>query len=95
VVYSFALEQNWPNPFNPSTSIRFTIPEELPEVRLAVYDVLGQRIWERVMQDVQPGEHSVVWEGVASSGARASSGVYFYRLQAGSHTAVHRMLLLK
>jgi uncharacterized repeat protein (TIGR01451 family) len=95
VVFSFALEQNWPNPFNPSTSIRFTIPAQLSEVRLTIYDVLGQRIWERVMNDVEPGEHRVVWEGVASSGAKASSGVYFYRLQAGSYSAVNRMLLIK
>jgi uncharacterized repeat protein (TIGR01451 family) len=95
VVFTYALEQNWPNPFNPSTSIRFTIPEPLPEVRLTVFDMLGQRIWERTMTDVEPGAHRVQWEGVTSSGSKASSGVYFYRLNAGAYSAVHRMLLLK
>lgn len=95
VVFTFALDQNWPNPFNPSTAIRFTLPEETREVRLTMYSLLGQPVWEKVMTDVQPGLHTVRWEGVTSSGAKASSGVYFYRLSAGSYVAVKRMLLIK
>lgn len=95
VVFTYALEQNWPNPFNPATTIRFSVPEETREVRLTIYSILGQPVWETVMNDVQPGGHAVRWEGLTASGTKAPSGVYFYRLDAGPYSAVKRMLLVK
>ena len=95
VAYTFALEQNWPNPFNPSTTIRFTVPDELPAAVLGVYDVLGRLVWEKRLADVMPGKHEITWYGETAAGLPAGSGIYLYRLTAGNYTAVKRMLLVK
>jgi hypothetical protein len=85
----FALAQNYPNPFNPSTTIRFDLPH--PErVTLAVYDAVGREI-ARLAEGAYPaGVHSVVFDATG-----ISSGVYFYRMTAGSFTEVRKLLLMK
>jgi hypothetical protein len=80
---------NYPNPFNPTTSVRFSLPEA-ENVRLDVYNVMGQTVGALVNGYLPSGTHEVEWN--ASS---LASGVYFYRLTAGSKTEVKRMLLLK
>ena len=85
----FSLEQNYPNPFNPVTTIRYSIAS--PEhVRLRVFDLLGREVARVVDQHQLPGTY-----GIPFDAGRLSSGVYFYRLEAGSHVATRRMLLLK
>ena len=89
----FALDQNRPNPFNPSTTIRFSLAKSGP-VRLTVYDVRGGSI-ARLAEGVYPaGAHEVVWDGKARSGAAAASGVYWYRLEVNGVGATRRMILL-
>ena len=95
VVFTYALEQNWPNPFNPSTTIQFSVRDNTPLVTLSVYNLLGQLVWEMKLADVLAGKHEVVWSGETVSGAKAASSVYLYRLTAGSFTSVKRMLLIK
>jgi hypothetical protein len=95
VSFAFALGQNYPNPFNPSTTIRFTMPEEVPHTRIVIYNMLGQQVWEKGIDDLQAGEYEIVWSGETSSGGTVASGMYFYKVVAGSHTAVKRMLLIK
>jgi uncharacterized repeat protein (TIGR01451 family) len=95
VAYAYALDQNWPNPFNPNTTIRFTVPEKAPLITLAVYNLLGQVVWEKRMTDVLPGRHDVVWNGETLKGTKAASSVYIYRITAGSFSDVKRMLLIK
>lgn len=90
----FALYQNVPNPFNPETQIRFDLVEADP-VRLAVYDALGQPIRTLVASRLAAGSHLVRWNGRDAADAPVSSGVYFYRLEAGESVQVRRMLLLK
>lgn len=87
--YEFALNQNYPNPFNPSTSIQFSIPTA-QNVRLTVYNVLGQQVANLVNQNLSAGVHTVNFDASA-----LSSGVYFYRLEAGNKVAVKKMLLIK
>jgi hypothetical protein len=89
-----ALLQNFPNPFNPSTSIRFQLASE-GSARLAVYNLKGQLV--RVLSDGprSRGSHTVTWDGLDASGNPVSSGVYLYRLQAGGKVQSRRMLLLK
>ncbi|HPC11877.1 MAG TPA: FlgD immunoglobulin-like domain containing protein, partial [candidate division Zixibacteria bacterium] len=79
---AFRLDQNWPNPFNPSTAIGYTLPQS-SHVRLVVYDVLGRVV--RVLVDAHrpAGAHTAEWDGLTSSGAPAASGVYVYRFTAG------------
>lgn len=92
--FSFGLAQNYPNPFNPVTTLRFSIPERCA-VRLGVYDVAG-RLVATVADRVYPaGNHAVKWNGTNHRGQPVASGVYFYRLRAGSKSATRKMLLLR
>lgn len=85
----FSLSQNTPNPFNPSTSITFTIPQAGP-VRLTVYDAVGRMVADLVNNTLSAGSHSVVWN---ASGC--ATGVYFYKIKAGTFTETRKMLLMK
>ncbi len=88
-VSSFLLMQNYPNPFNPSTTINYQIPA-LNFVTLKVYDVLGNEVVTLVNEEKPAGEYEVEFN--ASS---LSSGIYFYRLQAGSFVETKKMVLLR
>ncbi len=90
----FALSQNIPNPFNPSTTIRFSLPEA-GAVRLAIYSTKGQLVRTLVDGSTHAAYHSVVWNGRDATGREVSSGVYLYRLTSAERTLVRRMLLLR
>ncbi|MCD4827880.1 MAG: T9SS type A sorting domain-containing protein [Candidatus Cloacimonetes bacterium] len=93
VVWVTALEANFPNPFNPSTSIVYTLAEA-SAVDLAVYNSRGALV--RLLHDVKPqGRHSIVWDGMDTSGATCASGVYYFHLQAGGVTDVSKGILIK
>jgi hypothetical protein len=85
----FSLSQNYPNPFNPSTSIRFDIPVS-SLVSINVYNVLGQEVTTLVNEDYKPGNYEVTWDA-----KDLSSGVYYYRLQAGSFMETKKLVLLR
>lgn len=86
---TFELSQNYPNPFNPSTTLRYGLPHA-SFVTLTVYNTLGQQVAQLVNEQQQAGYHEVVFRGDG-----LASGVYFYRLDAGSFTSVKKLLLLK
>ncbi len=86
---TYSLEQNYPNPFNPSTTIRFTVPTST-FVMLKVYDLLGREISTLVEETLPQGAYSRVF-----SAERIASGVYLYRLQAGSFSTVKKMMVLR
>jgi hypothetical protein len=96
---AFALAPNHPNPFNPSTTIRFDIPAtgagngEI-SVRLSIYDIRGRRVRTLLEADRPPGRHRAHWDGRDDAGAPAASGVYIYRLEAGPFRAVRKMTLV-
>jgi len=90
----FALEQNYPNPFNPSTTIRYQIPNDA-SVNLVIYNVQGQKIRTLVGKEQKSGYYSVVWDGRNDAGQTVSTGLYLYRVQAGSFVATQKMLMLK
>ena len=77
---AFRLEQNHPNPFNPSTTIRFALPEA-SQVSIVVYDVLGRRVRTLLNEARDAGISSVAWDGMGESGSRLVNGVYFYRAE--------------
>jgi photosystem II stability/assembly factor-like uncharacterized protein len=85
----FCLEQNYPNPFNPTTTISFSLPFK-SFVSLKVFDILGKEVATIVSQELPAGTYSRQWNA-----SKMSSGVYFYRLQAGSFTQTKRLVLLK
>lgn len=95
VVLNYELDQNYPNPFNPSTTIRFTVPEKVASVKLEIFNVLGQKIWNETLDDVLPGIHEVVWSGRSNTEGMVASGIYFYKITAGSFTSLKRMALIK
>ena len=87
----FELEQNYPNPFNPSTTINYNIPKT-SQVTLTVYNILGGVVKTLVNNEQPPGNYSVRF--IAGS-KQMASGVYFYRLQAGSFVRTKKMILLQ
>jgi hypothetical protein len=90
-----ALYQNHPNPFNPSTSIRYYVPE-LGEVTLGVYDARGSFVVNLVDGErEEPGNHTVTWNGRGAGGKSVASGVYFYRLKVGKGEQTRKMVLLR
>lgn len=94
VFQSFHLYPCSPNPFNPSTTINFTLPSS-EFTSLVIYNLGGQKIRTLVAEDIQPGAHSVVWDGRNDQGVAVSSGIYLSRLKSGKHTATGKMLLMK
>ncbi len=86
----FELSQNFPNPFNPATTIRYHLPEAQP-VKLIVYDTLGQTVATLVDEKKSAGAHTVVFDAPQT----ASSGLYFYRLRAGQYEETKKLLLMR
>lgn len=89
VAQTYSLEQNFPNPFNPTTEIRFNI-SKASDVSLEVFNVLGEKVATLVNGNVQAGDHTAIFEG-----ANFASGVYFYQLTAGDFVQSRKMLLVK
>ncbi|MGA9115306.1 MAG: S8 family serine peptidase [Bacteroidota bacterium] len=96
---AYTLAQNFPNPFNPATSIRFGLPEEA-SFTLRVYDLLGREVRSLASGTREPGNFKVEWDGTNALGQPVSSGIYFYRLEARGasgtvFTALKKMILMK
>ena len=85
---------NYPNPFNPSTVINYTLAHS-GTVRLDVYDILGRHVTTLADGAQEAGVHSVDWNGTDRAGSPVSSGVYFARLASGSQATVHKMVLVR
>ena len=90
----YKLEQNIPNPFNPSTVIGYRIPEAAL-VRLVIYNLLGQEVRVLVDRHVEAGAFTATWDGKDEMGRQVSSGIYLYRIHAGGFLASRRMMFLK
>jgi hypothetical protein len=90
----FTLYQNYPNPFNAATEITFEIPTRA-EVTLAIYNILGETIREIEMGDKPAGKHAIIWDGTDDSHRPVSSGIYFYKIRAGTFADAKKMILLK
>ncbi len=97
-VSAMKLDQNSPNPFNPVTTISFTVPAESDgeRVTLQVFDVAGRRVCTLVDEEMAGGRYGAVWDGTDEAGQPVSSGVYFYRMDVdGTSSAMRKMVLLK
>jgi flagellar hook assembly protein FlgD len=88
------LFDNYPNPFNPSTQIRYQLPASTP-VRLDVFNTLGQQVITLVDTEQGAGTYTVSWDGRSGAGRQVTSGTYLYRLQAGDRVITKKMLLVK
>ncbi len=90
----FSLGQNWPNPFNPATTIRFGLPKST-YVTLRVYNILGGEVVTLIAKDLPAGNYQIDWNGADANGREVATGLYLYRLQADTYTETRKMLLLK
>jgi PKD repeat protein len=90
----FSLAQNYPNPFNPTTYIQFNLPTE-SHVTLTIHNILGQTVATLLDEAQDAGYRQVVWHGKSDAGESLPSGIYFYRLTAGSFTSVKKMMMLR
>ncbi|RLA04570.1 MAG: hypothetical protein DRQ54_09355, partial [Gammaproteobacteria bacterium] len=90
----YRLGNNYPNPFNPMTKIAFELPKD-QRVKLAIYDLRGRCVTVLVDETMPAGRHEAIWQGTGSRGEQVASGVYFYRLIAGSFTQTKAMTLVK
>ncbi|MEJ2544404.1 MAG: FlgD immunoglobulin-like domain containing protein, partial [Calditrichaceae bacterium] len=91
----YALFNNYPNPFNPTTNIKFQLPES-QQIRLAIYDVNGSLVKTLSNNRVYPGgEHIVSWDATDNAGNRVATGIYLYQFQAGSFVKTGKMILVK
>ena len=90
----FLLKQNYPNPFNPTTEIQFYVPEK-SDVNIVVYDMLGRKVRTLFVGQVEPGTHTVQWDGLNIGGLRMSSGTYIYRMTTGNFVDSKKMILIK
>ena len=91
---TFTLHQNFPNPFNPITTLSYDLPEQA-EVTLTIYDLMGREITQLVNTNQQAGFKSVQWDATDSMGRAVSAGVYLYQIQAGEFVQTKKMVLLK
>ena len=90
----FDLGRNYPNPFNPETTIPFQLSEERA-VQLTIYNTMGQKIRTLVNETKQAGWHTVKWDGLNESGTHVGSGIYIVKLQAGSYSNIRKMTLIR
>jgi hypothetical protein len=92
--FSFALHQNFPNPFNPSTEIQYEIPDDLL-ISVSIYDVAGRHIRSLINEDKLAGSYSTIWDGKNDLGSSVAAGVYIYSIEAGKHRQNKKAVYLK
>jgi len=90
----FSLHNNFPNPFNPVTTLRYDLPEN-SLVIITVYDMLGRQVKTLVNQAQDAGYRSVIWDSTNNYGKPISAGIYLYQIQAGEYISTKKMVLLK
>jgi len=92
---TFALKQNHPNPFNPETTISFSLKQNSKTLELNIYNLKGQLVKSLFSGKLDKGDHSLVWDGKDNSGVSVGSGVYFYRLSDGTDSQQRKMVMMK
>jgi len=90
----YMISQNYPNPFNPITNIQFALPKK-SEVRIVIYNMLGQKVKTLVDGFLSPGKYEITWDGRDESGRAVASGVYIYKFETPEYVASKKMVLLK
>ena len=94
VPLEYTLDQNFPNPFNPTTTIRYQLNKTGRTV-LEIFNILGQRVRTLVDEDQKTGAYTVIWKGENNAGVQVASGVFLYRIRSGDFTSIKKMILLR
>ena len=90
----FALHNNYPNPFNPITNIKYDIPE-VSDVRIDIYNIAGKKVRTLVSREHQPGRYKIQWNATNEFGSPVATGMYIYKIQAKDFVSVKKLLLMK
>ncbi|MCK4404029.1 MAG: T9SS type A sorting domain-containing protein [candidate division Zixibacteria bacterium] len=90
----FSLSQNYPNPFNPTTSFQLSLSKSV-HVKIEIFNIIGQKVRTLLDEEMNPGVYMAEWDGEDEKGRSVSSGIYFYRVQAGDFSGMKKMVLLK
>jgi hypothetical protein len=88
------LNSNYPNPFNPETTISFSVSNDGP-VNIDIYNIKGQKVKSLVNDNFKSGNYQIVWKGQDDNGRQVGSGMYFYKMKSGKYTATRKMILMK
>ncbi len=91
---NYFMSQNYPNPFNPSTTIKFGLPNS-GNVKLSIYNMLGQEIKTLVNNSLNAGTYSIIWDGTNNNGIKVTSGAYLYRINANNYIETKKLVLIK
>ena len=94
VLAKYSLHQNFPNPFNPTTTLRYDLPEQ-GHVRITIYDMLGRDVKTLINEYQDPGYKSIIWDATNDYGKPVSAGMYLYQIQAGEYMQTKKMVYLK
>ena len=86
---------NYPNPFNPETTISFSIAEASSFVTLNIYNIRGEKVKQLIGAHISTGQYSVIWDGNDESGKPISTGIYFYKLKTEDFQQTKKMILMK
>ena len=90
----FALHNNYPNPFNPITNIRYDVPE-ISDVNIDIFNIAGKKIKILVSSEHQPGRYKIQWNATNEQGAPVATGMYIYKIRANDFVSVKKLLLMK
>ena len=88
------LVKNYPNPFNPQTTISFTLKNNT-DVSVDIYNIKGQIVRNLIKKSMKAGEHNIVWNGKNDNNKIQASGIYFVRVNSGNESTIHKMAMLK
>lgn len=88
------ISSNYPNPFNPTTTISYDLPSD-ENVVISIFNLKGQKVKQLQNEVITAGHHKIVWDGRNDSGNKISSGIYFYKIKAGNYTSTKKMVLMK
>jgi hypothetical protein len=91
---TFSLGQNFPNPFNPITTINYDLPQQT-HVNLMIYDILGREVVKLVSKEMPAGYKTIIWDSRNNYGESVSAGIYFYQLQTKDFVKTKKMILIK
>ena len=94
IPYSFSLNQNRPNPFNPSTVVDYSVARK-SQVNISVFNILGQIVKTMVDREVDAGQYQAVWDGVDENGNQVASGIYFYKMRTTDFVETRKMVLMR
>ncbi len=94
IAYTTKLGKNYPNPFNPTTKINYSLAEKAP-VEIDIYNVKGQKVCSLFKGISDKGNHSITWDGKDNNKQTVGSGIYFYNMKSGKYTASGKMILMK